>query len=76
MLFRGKPLHDLTKKEFISALNRNRRLGEVARRFPPNHQAFKNWDRKARALLAEGKRRGLVVYREGESNGTQAQAHA
>lgn len=56
MIWRGRPLHDLTDGELAEAMRQNSRLAAVVLRgVGPNVR--KEWERKARALKAEGLRR-------------------
>lgn len=64
MIFRGKPLNQLTDSEFQEAVLQNNRLADalidqenVPAKLPPN---LREWKKKAEALQIEGIRRGLL----------------
>lgn len=61
MIWRNKPLADLTDKEFTEAVLQNNRFAAVALHPDCNRAVYKAWRKKAVALRNEGIRRGHLV---------------
>jgi hypothetical protein len=58
MIWRGKKLSDLTRNEFLEAVQQNNRFAEAALQEGVPPAVIKGWHEKALALAAEGERRG------------------